>query len=374
MKLGIIAGETSGDLLGAALIHALRKIHPHLTVEGIAGPAMIAAGCNALFDSERLSVMGLIEPLFHLPELLKIRRNITNHFLQQRPDVFIGIDSPDFNLGIELQLKKAGIKTIHYVSPTVWAWRKNRIHKIAKATDKVLTLFPFEKNFYDQHGVSSVFVGHPLADKIPVESDQLAARKKIGLEQGAIYIALLPGSRRTEIQHLGEIFIKTAKLCWEKNKKIRFITSAVNEKREKEFKLQLQKVAPELPLHFFTHCSQEVMAAADTVLVCSGTATLEAMLIKRPMVIVFKTGFLSYQIAKWLVDVNFIGLPNLLANEKLVPEFIQNEAQPETLAQSLLDLLNVEKQELLKKRFTELHHELKKDASQAAANAVMDLC
>lgn len=374
MKIGMVAGETSGDLLGASLINALQTLKPTIAVEGIGGPAMSKAGCHNLYESERLAVMGLIEPLFHLPELIKIRSATRKHFTQHRPDVFIGIDAPDFNLGLELALRQEGIPVVHYVSPSVWAWRKNRVHKIKKATDLVLTLFPFEKKFYDEYDVPAVFVGHPLADKIPLEINQLAARQKLNLDENGVYIALLPGSRKTEIRHMGETFLKTAKQCWEKNKKLRFIISSINEQRDQELKTQLQKIAPDLPIQFFQQCSHDVMAAADVVLVASGTATLETMLYKRPMVIVFQTGFLTYQLAKHLVDVPFIGLPNLLANERLVPEYIQDAAQPEILCAALLDWLDhPEKKQVLQAKFLEIHQQLRQNASSEAARAVLNV-
>lgn len=375
MKLGIVAGEASGDLLGAGLIKALRELIPHLTVEGIGGPRMQAEGCNNLYDSERLSVMGFIDPLFRLPELFKIRSNLVKHFSKHRPDIFIGIDAPDFNLGLELKLRTAGIPVVHYVSPSVWAWRKKRIHKIAKATDLVLTLLPFEKKFYDEHNVPASFVGHPLADQIPLQIDQAAARAKLNLDNNVTYIALLPGSRQNEIKYMGETFLKTAKLCWEQNKSIRFITASANEKRDQAFKAQWQKIAPDLPIQFFQQCSHEVMASADVVLVCSGTATLETLLFKRPMVIVYQTGFVTYQIARWVVDVPFFGLPNLLANERLVPEYFQHEAQPEILAQDLLNFINhPEKQRELQTRFIQIHEQLRRDASREAARSILASC
>lgn len=374
MKIGILAGEASGDLLGANLITALRQQQSDLSISGIGGPAMKQAGCQSLYEMERLSVMGLVEPLFRLPELFKIRRTIFQHFLNNRPDVFIGIDSPDFNLGLELKLRQAGIPVIHYVSPSVWAWRQKRIHKIAKATDLVLTLFPFETAFYQKHHVPAKFIGHPLADVIPLQPDKKAARQKLNLKTDATYIAILPGSRRNELKYLAEVFIETAKLCWQKNPNIKFISSAINESRLQEFQKICQLKAPELPLQIFQQRSHEVMAAADVVLVTSGTATLEAMLFKRPMVIAYRMANLTYQLAKHLVKIPFIGLPNLLANEMLVPEFIQDAATPDNLANALMDFLqNPEKVADLEQRFIELHQTLRRDASRQAADAVLEL-
>ncbi len=374
MKIGIIAGEASGDLLGAGLINALRELDPNLTVEGIGGPLMAKAGCNNLFPSESLAVMGILEPLFHLPELLSIRSKIVKHFKKNPPDIFIGIDSPDFNLGVELKLHNAGIKVVHYVSPSVWAWRPNRIHKIAKATDLVLTLLPFEKKFYDDHKVPATFVGHPLADQIPIDIDRSAARAKLNLDETATYIGLLPGSRHTELKHMGELFAKTALLCWQRNKNIRFIASASNEERSAEFKEYIKKIAPDLPLQFFINQTQDVMAAANVLLVKSGTTTLEAMLMKRPMVIAHKLGFITYQIASALVHVKWIGLPNLLANEKIVPEYIQNDAKPYVLCAALMDYLDhPEKIKSTEDKFTEIHKAIRCDASREAAKAVKEL-
>jgi lipid-A-disaccharide synthase len=374
MNIGIVAGEASGDLLGASLIKAFKVLHPDIKFVGIGGPAMQAAGCKSLYEMERLSVMGLVEPLFHLPDLFKIRRGLYQYFTTNKPDVFIGIDSPDFNIGLELNLHKAGVRTVHYVSPSVWAWRKKRVFKIAKAVDLILTLLPFEAEFYKDHHVPVKFVGHPLADVIPLQPDKLAARQKLGLDEKATYIAVLPGSRRHEIQHLAPVFIETAYRCWQQKTEIRFITSAANAKRHQEFQDYCKKLAPNLPIQFFEGQSHDVMAAADVVLVASGTATLETMLYKRPMVIAYRIAGLTFQIAKHLVKIPFIGLPNLLANELLVPEFIQDAADPEKMSAALMDFLNhPEKIKNLENKFTELHQQLKLDASHEAATAILQV-
>lgn len=374
MKIGILAGEASGDNLGAGLISKLRTLQPNLQIAGIGGPAMIKAGCHSLFEMERLSVMGFYEPMMRIGELLRMRRELLRYFTHNRPDVFIGIDSPDFNLGLELNLRKIGIPVVHYVSPSVWAWRQKRIHKIAKATNLVLTLFPFEADFYQKHQVPSCFVGHPLADVIPLKPDKIKARQTLGIATDETYIALLPGSRRSELKYMAEVFIKTAKQCLQKNPKIKFITSAANAARYKEFQEKCQQLAPELPIHFFIGKSHDVLAAADVVLVTSGTATLETMLFKRPMAIVFKTGSITFQIAKRLVKLQHIGLPNLLANQGLVPEFIQDAATPSVLSETLLDYLNhPEKTAILEQAFLEIHNQLRCDASLQAAKAVNDL-
>ncbi len=372
LNIGILAGEHSGDLLGAGLITALREHIPAIHFTGIGGPHMIEAGCHSLHDMERLSVMGLVEPLMRLPELFRIRNNLYHHFIQHRPAVFIGIDSPDFNLGLELKLRCAGIPVIHYVSPSVWAWRQKRIYKIAKSTDLVLTLFPFEADFYHQHNVPAQFVGHPLADAIPLHADKLLARKKLQLDSDATYIALLPGSRRNELTYLANVFIESAKCCWQARPHLKFITSAVNETRDQEFQQLCQQYAPDLPITFFRGCSHDVMAAADLVLVTSGTATLETMLFKRPMVVAYRMASLTYRIARHLVKLKFIALPNLLANEKLVPEFIQDDANPQYIHAALMDYLDhPEKIAVLEKKFLDIHETLRCGANQQAAQAVI---
>jgi lipid-A-disaccharide synthase len=374
MNIGILAGECSGNLLGAGLIYALRERQADLKFAGIGGPDMIAAGCHSFYDMERLAVMGLVEPLCRLPELFKIRRELYHYFTRHKPDVFIGIDAPDFNLGLEHKLRKTGIPVAHYVSPSVWAWRKKRIHKIAKAVDVVLTLFPFEVDFYRQHEVPACFVGHPLADVIPLHPDQKAARMALNLDLEGTYIALLPGSRRNEVRYLAETFVQTAKHCWQEKPDLQFITSAANSERNKEFQACCRELAPELPIHFFEGAAHEVMAAANVVLVTSGTATLETMLFKRPMVIAYRMAAMTYQIARHLVKIPYVGLPNLLANRELVPEFIQDAAQPRVLARALLDYLDdPAKTEALQKIFLEIHQQLRCDANHRAADVIMKL-
>jgi lipid-A-disaccharide synthase len=374
LKIGIVAGEASGDLLGAGLIQALRSYHPDIQFSGVGGELMLKAGFSSLFDQEELAVMGIVEPLRRLPRLLHIRRKLYQHFSQTKPAVFIGIDSPDFNLGLELKLRQQGLKTVHYVSPTVWAWRQNRIYKIAKAIDLMLTLLPFEAEFYKKHQVPVKFVGHPLADKIAMQVDKETARSALQLVGEAPVLALLPGSRRQELRHLGRAFLETALLCYQKKPNLRFITSSINKERDAEWRALHQAFAPELPLEFFVGRSREVMAAADTILVTSGTATLESMLFKRPMVIAYRTGAFNYFLAKLLVKTPFIGLPNLLAQEALVPELIQEAVQPEKMAELLLNYWDQpEKTLFLQERFSSLHRELSQNADLQAAAAVWAL-
>lgn len=372
MKIAILAGEASGDLLGAKLIQALRSAHPDLEIEGMGGPAMQAEGFKSLFDIERLNVMGFIEPLKRLPDLLRLRRDLYQHFIENKPDVFIGIDAPDFNIGLELKLRQAGIKVVHYVSPSVWAWRQNRIHKIKKAVDLMLTLLPFEAAFYEKHDVPVKYVGHPLAEQIPLEPDKLAARKALQLDEEATYIALMPGSRKQEIRYMAEPFLLAAQKLWMQKPSLRFITSQVNEQRYQEFYEAFQQYTPELPLQFFKRRSQEVLTAADAVVVTSGTATLEAMLYKQPMVIAYRMSRFTYQLAKRLVKTPYAGLPNLLANELLVPELIQEAATPEAIAGHLKDYLeHPKKVSDLKQRFLELHKILKMPSGKMAADAIL---
>lgn len=372
MKIGIIAGEASGDLLGAKLIQALAERRPDLQVEGIGGPAMIAAGCRSLFDIERLAVMGFVEPLLRLPDLIKLRRDLYKHFIAQKPDLFIGIDAPDFNFGLERQLRAAGIPIVHYVSPSVWAWRRYRIHKIAKAVDLMLTLLPFEATFYEQHHVPVRYVGHPLAEQIPLHPDTTTARRALCIDEHATYVALLPGSRKQEIRQMAEPLLLAAKQILQKKPHIQFLTSHVNEQRYQEFYECYQKIAPELPLHFFTRRSHDVMAASNAVVVTSGTATLETMLYKKPMVIVYRMSRLTNLVAKLLVKTPYAGLPNLLANELLVPELIQDALTPDAISTHILDYLDhPDKVATLQNKFTDLHKTLRTTSSSDLAEAVL---
>jgi lipid-A-disaccharide synthase len=373
-RIGILAGEASGDLLGAKLIHSLRERYPNLKIEGIGGPAMIAAGCESLFDIERLAVMGIVEPLFRLPDLIKLRHDLYKHFTRNPPDVFIGIDAPDFNIGLELKLRQAGIPVVHYVSPSVWAWRQYRVHKIAKAVDLMLTLLPFEAKFYEQHQVPVRYVGHPLAEQIPLHPDKIAARRALCIDENATYVALLPGSRRQEIKFMAEPFLRAAKLAWQQRPNLRFLTAHVNEQRYQEFYESFKQFTPDLPLQFFTRRSQDIMAAADVVVVTSGTATLETMLFKKPMIIAYRMSRFTYQLARLLVKTPFAGLPNLLGNQLLVPELIQDAARPETICEHILDYLDhPEKVHALESKFTQLHKELRTDSASCISEAVMEV-
>lgn len=371
MRVGILAGEASGDMLGAKVIQALRARCPDLQIEGIGGQAMMSAGCESLFDIERLSVMGLVEPLMRLPDLLKLRRSVYQYFTNHRPDVFIGIDAPEFNLGLEEKLRQAGIPIVHYVSPSVWAWRQKRIHKIKRAVDMMLTLLPFENKIYEQHNIPVRYVGHPLAEQIPLEVDTCSARRSLRIDEKTRYIALLPGSRKQELRHMAETFLLAAQQLWQQNPDLHFLTSHVNEQRYHEFMAIHQRVTPDLPLHIFTRRTHDVLAASDAVIVTSGTATLETMLFKKPMVIAYRMPWLTHQLAKVLVKTPLIGLPNLLAGELLVPELIQHAAEPVSIALHIQNYLDHPEQVAkLQQKFLNIHRSLQKDSADCIVDAI----
>jgi lipid-A-disaccharide synthase len=373
----MVAGESSGDILGASLIRSLKKNFPDLVVEGIGGPRMIAEGCRSMFVMDRLSVMGLVEPLKRLPELLRIRREIKQHFVQHPPDVFIGIDSPDFTLNIEKYLHERGIRTVHYVSPSVWAWRQNRIHPIKQCVDLMLTLFPFEQAIYQQHGIPVTFVGHPLADEFPLECNTALYRKTLGLKPDGVYVALLPGSRENEVSLIAPVMLKAAQQCAAVKPELHFLVPAANAARKRQLERLLEPLSAQYePLSYtlFDGQSHEVMGASDVVVLASGTATLEAMLLKKPMIVLYKMGALSYEIISRLLKIPHVALPNLLAQKELVPELIQQDATAEQVTRRLLDMLG-DKHELesLKAEFATIHEQLKCNAGDRAAHAVLDM-
>ncbi|WP_448564674.1 lipid-A-disaccharide synthase [Thalassotalea ganghwensis] len=368
----IVVGEHSGDTLGAGLMTELAKKYPSCRFIGIGGPKMIAQGFESLFAMEELAVMGLVEVLGRIRRLLAVRRELVEYFSDNQPDVFIGIDAPDFNIGLERRLKDNGIKTVHYVSPSVWAWREKRVFKIAKATDMVLSLLPFEKQFYDKHNIPCRFVGHPLADDIPLESSKQEARKTLTLDENKKIVALMPGSRSGELSRLVEPFLLSAKILIAQEQNIEFVVPMVSEKRAQQFSRLAEQCAPNLPLKIFVGKTQEVMAASDCLLTASGTVTLEAALIKRPMVICYRFNLLTYWLAKWLVKLQWFSLPNLLANKALVPELLQDEVIPERIVPLVTQRLNQPQQELID-AFTNIHHQLKQNASYQAAQAIDEL-
>ncbi|WP_188026738.1 lipid-A-disaccharide synthase [Tolumonas osonensis] len=372
LRIGIIAGEVSGDILAAGLMSHLRQLHPDCEFVGIAGPRMQELGIETLFEMEELSVMGLVEVLGRLPRLLHVRRQVIRYFKENPPDIFIGVDAPDFNIGVELQLKQAGIKTIHYVSPSVWAWRQSRIHKIKRATNMVLAFLPFEKAFYDQHNAPCRFVGHTMADAIPLQSPKAPARELLQLKNAAPVVAVLPGSRGAEVEMLTPSFLQACQLLQQKYPDLQFVVPLVNPRRRAQFELIKQQVAPELSMTLVDGQARAVMTSADVILLASGTATLEAMLVKRPMVVAYKVKPFTFWLGQKLVKIRTFSLPNLLAGRTLVPELIQDECVPEKLAAAVGTYLQQDNQALLDE-FTRLHQLIRCDADKQAAQAVIDV-
>ncbi|MGC7561007.1 lipid-A-disaccharide synthase [Pasteurella sp. PK-2025] len=376
--IAIVAGEVSGDILGAGLIRSLKIRYPNARFIGIAGPRMLAEGCETLVEMEALSVMGLAEVVKHLPRLLKIRRQVIQTMLAEKPDIFIGIDAPDFNLDVELKLKENGIKTIHYVSPSVWAWRQNRIHKIAKATNLVLAFLPFEKAFYDRFQVPCRFIGHTMADAIALKPNRSEACQCLQLDEKQRYVAILVGSRRSEVAFLTEPFLKAAQLLKQQYPDIQFLVPLINPQRREEFEQIKARVAPALDMILLEGKARQAMIAAQATLLASGTAALEAMLCKSPMVVGYRMKATTYFLAKRLVKTDYISLPNLLAGDSLVPEMIQAECTPEKLAEKLAFYLSEEESAVqhrhdLVQRFVDLHKMIQCDADKQAAQAVIDL-
>ena len=374
LTIAMIAGEASGDILGAGLIRSLKRRYPKARFVGIGGEEMIAEGFHSLVPMERLSVMGLVEVLGRIRELFSIRARLMDYFFTNRPDVVIGIDSPDFTLAIERRCREAGIPSVHYVSPSVWAWRQKRIFKIAKSVDLMLTLFPFEARFYEEHNVPVAFVGHPLADRIPLEPETGKAREQLGLSQEAPLLAVLPGSRGGEVERLGTLFLEACRWIQERRPDIQLVIPCVNRDRENQVRALVESLDVQLPVTIVRGQSREVMAASDVVLLASGTATLEAMLLKKPMVVGYRLSNMSYALLSRLVKVPHVALPNLLAKEALVPELLQDDATAESLGAAVLERMeNLEERERLQKAFTELHLTLRQNADEKAAEAVSGL-
>ena len=355
-------------------MQALKNQHQNISFEGIGGPLMIAEGLQSMVPIERLSVMGFIEPLKRLPELLGIRKGLIRHFLQNRPDIFIGIDSPDFNLTLEEKLKEKGVLTAHYVSPSVWAWRSKRIHKIKRAANMMLTLFPFEEAFYTDHAMRVRCVGHPLADMIPLEVDKTSARVALNLEQSVQVLALLPGSRSGEVGRLTPEFLACAELCAKRWPDMQFVIPCANPARREQIEGILNQQFQHLAVTLVDGRSREVMAASDAILIASGTATLEALLLKKPMLVCYKMSALSYALISRMLKVPYFSLPNLLAGKKLVEERVQNEVNAPALMNSLHTLLEDEdKQKALNMEYLQIHQTLRRNANSKAAEAVLEL-
>ncbi|MFW5409334.1 lipid-A-disaccharide synthase [Pectobacterium brasiliense] len=374
LTIGLVAGETSGDILGAGLIRALKEKAPDARFVGVAGPRMQAEGCEAWYEMEELAVMGIVEVLGRLPRLLKIRRDLTQRFSELQPDVFVGIDAPDFNITLEGNLKKRGINTIHYVSPSVWAWRQKRVFKIGKATNLVLAFLPFEKAFYDRFNVPCRFIGHTMADAMPLHPDKLAARATLGIAPDVPCLALLPGSRGAEVEMLSEDFLNTAVLLRQHFPDLEIVVPLVNSKRREQFERIKSSVAPDVRVHLLDGQAREAMIASDAALLASGTAALECMLAKCPMVVGYRMKPFTFWLAQRLVKTPWVSLPNLLAGRELVAEQLQTDCTPDKLAAALLPLFaNTEKMAELRATFVDLHQQIRCNADEQAAQAVLEL-
>ncbi|WP_295760759.1 lipid-A-disaccharide synthase [Undibacterium sp.] len=374
-RIAMVAGETSGDLLAGRLLSGLRPQLPDALMHGIGGPHMMEHGFVSDYPMEKLSVRGIFEVLMHYREISGIRKQLSQSLLAERPDVFIGVDAPDFNLDLEIQLKQAGIPTMHYISPSIWAWRGGRIKKIAQAVSHMLVVFPFEEEIYRKAGIPATYVGHPLAQVIEMEPDMAAARDALGIAQDATVVAMLPGSRISEIKYNTEAFIATAKILCARDPQLQIVVPMVGEKQRSYYiNLVVAAKLDGVPVLLVNGQSHTVIAAANVVLVASGTASLEVALFKKPMVIAYKMMEASWQILKHMGYQPWIGLPNILAEEFLVPEFLQAAATPEAMAQALWQqLTDLPLQTRLKQRFTDMHHALLRDTASISAQAVLNV-
>lgn len=376
-RIALVAGEASGDLLGAGLIQALRQRYPDAEFAGIGGDAMRNAGCETWFDASELALMGLAEILRHLPRLLKLRKAFRQRVLDWQPDVFIGIDAPDFNLGVEKWLKQRGLRTVHYVSPSVWAWREKRAEKIGASADMVLCLFPMEPPIYAKHGIDARFVGHPMADEIPLHSDRAQARQALAIPDNVPLLAVLPGSRLGEVSRLGPPFFAAAWQLCEKHRDLHIVIPAANAKCKALITEQIRAAAlPSARVHLLDGKARAAMTAADVVMLASGTATLETMLVKRPMVVGYRVAELTYRIvsALGLLKVDRYALPNVLAGKDLAPELMQHDCTPDKLAAAVRSWFDHPQQvQALQVDYQRLHQQLRQDASARAAVAVASL-
>lgn len=370
----LVAGEASGDRLGASIIQALRTLFPAATFTGVPGPLMRQAGCQAFFPQEELAVMGFVDVLKHLPTLLKRRLQLLDRVSQLTPEVYIGLDAPDFNLPIEKKLKKQGIKTVHVNSPTVWAWRPGRLKHIAASVDLMLLLFPFEQAIYQQAAIPAAYIGHPLADELPVTYDQAAMKKALNIAPQTPMLALLPGSRASELRYLAATFIHVAERCMQHVPNMQCYVPLINEKSRRDFVAYWQAEAPHIALHCTIGNAHQVMQAADVVLVASGTASLEALLCQKPMVVAYRMHPFNYFLAKCLIKTPYVSLPNILAQQALVPERIQHQASVQRLSRDVLAWFDDEKRRQdISQRFTDMHLSLRQDAAQKAATAIAQL-
>ncbi len=370
MQFGMVAGEASGDLLAGLLLRGLHARWPALKTAGIGGPRMAEQGFEAWWPHHKLAVHGYVEALRHYREISGIREQLAERLLKERPTAFIGIDAPDFNLGLEARLKAAGIKSIHFVCPSIWAWRGGRAKKIARSVDHLLCLFPFEPALLKQHGVSASYVGHPLADAIPMEPPRAASRQLLQLPEQAQVVALLPGSRRAEIELIAPLFLQSAMLLHRQRPELRFVLPVVPGLRPLLEPL-LQLHAPGLPVQLLDGRSHEALAACDVTLIASGTATLEAALFKRPMVIAYRLHPISWQIMKRMRYQPWVGLPNILCQDFVVPELLQGDATPQALSQAVLSWLDApSRMQAVQQRFVELHEQLRCDTASRATDAI----
>ena len=374
-RIAIVAGESSGDLLGAALIAALRERFPHAQFSGVSGPKMRAAGALTIEPMETLAVGGIVEVIRHLPKLLKLRKRLLNAVAKEKPDLFIGIDAPDFNIGLAKKIKRLGIPTVHYVSPSIWAWRPERIKSIRAAVSHMLLLLPFELDIYQKANIPATYVGHPLADLIPVHANQLAVRESLNLNHHAQVLAMLPGSRQRELEALAPLFVKTALLLAEKYPHLNFLVPFITRETRTRFENEIwAQGAQNLKWRLMFGHSHEAMIAADAVLLASGTAALEAMLAKRPTVVAYKVSDLTYKIVKRKFLLPYVSLPNIISGRFLLPEFIQDEANPENLVQALSNYLSDKSlSAALASEFGIQHEALKCNAAEKAADAVAQL-
>ena len=375
VRVGMVAGEASGDQLAAHLIGALKQRRPQMQFSGIGGPKMAAQGFASDFPMEKLSVRGYTEALLHYREIMGIRRRLATRMLAERPRLFIGVDSSDFNLGLERQLKNAGIPAIHYVSPAVWAWRRWRVRRIARSVNHILCMFPFEAPLYDKAGVPATYVGHPLADVIPLDPKKDEAKAQLRLPARKLIVALLPGSRRSELRHMAVAFLLAAHRFRQEVPEVHFVCPMVTRETRDMFERAVyEQQQTELPLTLMFGHSHEALAAADLALVASGTATLEAALFKTPMVIAYRQSPLSWALMRTMLYLPYVGMPNILAGEKLVPELLQGDAGPAALAGALLALLRdtaARKRQV--ERFHEIHQQLRQNAAQKAADAILNI-